>query len=273
MKAQKRYRLPMIGRVKKKKPIKLAARATTRDEYDEDYGDTYTAEPSMRFTQALIVVILLHVIAVGGFFAFTKVKASQEKRRQAETAEAAKVAAAAKAEEESKPTPLPAPVLRTHTVERGDTLGSIARKYGTTVPVIERLNDIKADSIISIGQELKLPAPKATSTSTTTPTEASKPAAPPKTDDSIIPEQAAAPAATPAQKTAASTPAATPAVAKSTPVPQAASPATYVVVAGDNPTKIARKLNVSEQELLKLNDIKDPTKLQIGQKLKIPAKR
>jgi LysM repeat protein len=42
---------------------------------------------------------------------------------------------------------------------------------------------------------------------------------------------------------------------------------------GDNPVVIAKRLGVSEEELLKLNGISDPKKLQIGQELKIPAKK
>jgi len=45
---------------------------------------------------------------------------------------------------------------------------------------------------------------------------------------------------------------------------------TYVVVKGDNPVTIAKKLKVSYDELLDLNHISDPRKLQIGQKLLIP---
>ncbi len=47
---------------------------------------------------------------------------------------------------------------------------------------------------------------------------------------------------------------------------------TYVVAKGDNPVKIAKKLKVSEAELLAVNHIDDPRKLQIGQKLIVPAK-
>jgi LysM repeat protein len=47
----------------------------------------------------------------------------------------------------------------------------------------------------------------------------------------------------------------------------------YVVAKGDTPVAIARKLNVSYAELLKLNNITDPTKLRIGQPLKVPAKK
>jgi LysM repeat protein len=44
----------------------------------------------------------------------------------------------------------------------------------------------------------------------------------------------------------------------------------YVVVKGDNPVTIARHLHVSYDALLELNQIDDPRKLQIGQKLRIP---
>jgi LysM repeat protein len=46
----------------------------------------------------------------------------------------------------------------------------------------------------------------------------------------------------------------------------------YVVAKGDNPVTIARKLKVSYDDLIALNHIEDPRKLQIGQKLLIPAK-
>lgn len=46
----------------------------------------------------------------------------------------------------------------------------------------------------------------------------------------------------------------------------------YVVVKGDNPVTIAKKLKVSYDELISLNHIDDPRKLQIGQKLLIPGK-
>lgn len=63
----------------------------------------------------------------------------------------------------------------------------------------------------------------------------------------------------------------TPAVAKALPVASSASGETYTVVKGDNPVSIARKFKVSESELLRINNIEDPRRLQIGQKLVIPA--
>ena len=46
----------------------------------------------------------------------------------------------------------------------------------------------------------------------------------------------------------------------------------YVVVKGDNPVTIAHKFKVPYEDLMALNQIDDPRKLQIGQKLAIPAK-
>lgn len=45
----------------------------------------------------------------------------------------------------------------THTVKKGDTLGAIARRYGTTVKVLQSLNSIKNANAISVGQKIKLP--------------------------------------------------------------------------------------------------------------------
>lgn len=55
-----------------------------------------------------------------------------------------------------------------------------------------------------------------------------------------------------------------------TPSPQSGK--TYIVKKGDNPVTIAKRLKISYDDLLALNHIEDPHKLQIGQKLLIPVK-
>jgi len=50
----------------------------------------------------------------------------------------------------------------------------------------------------------------------------------------------------------------------------ASSGKVYTVVKGDNPVTISKKLKVSYGDLIALNHIEDPRKLQIGQKLLIP---
>jgi hypothetical protein len=49
-----------------------------------------------------------------------------------------------------------------------------------------------------------------------------------------------------------------------------ASGKTYLVKKGDNPVAIAKKLKVSYNDLIALNHIDDPRKLQIGQQLLVP---
>jgi LysM repeat protein len=59
--------------------------------------------------------------------------------------------------------------------------------------------------------------------------------------------------------------------AKATADKPASSGKTYIVKKGDNPVTIARRLKVSYDDLIALNHIEDPHKLQIGQKLLIPT--
>jgi LysM repeat protein len=105
------------------------------------------------------------------------------------------------------------------------------------------------------------------------------------------------PAAAAAASIAPATPAATPhaatpkpaSVASSTPAPSDTKPSqaiaqkttpaaehktfkNYVVRKNENPAKIAREHGCSYEELLKLNNIKDPKKIQVGQVLKVPVK-
>jgi LysM repeat protein len=54
------------------------------------------------------------------------------------------------------------------------------------------------------------------------------------------------------------------------PSPTVAEP-TYIVQAGDSPAYIAQQFRVKTEDLMAANNIDDPSKLQVGQKLKIPS--
>jgi LysM repeat protein len=56
------------------------------------------------------------------------------------------------------PPPEPAPGTGRYTVQPGDALGSIARRFGTTAAVLAALNDIANPELIYVGQSLVLPA-------------------------------------------------------------------------------------------------------------------
>ncbi len=59
-------------------------------------------------------------------------------------------------EEEDKKEAAEKAAMRYHRIRSGDTLGAIARKYGTTVTNICRLNGIKSTTILRIGRSLRV---------------------------------------------------------------------------------------------------------------------
>ena len=52
----------------------------------------------------------------------------------------------------------PTPSGQTHTVQRGDTLSSIARRYGVSMWTLARMNGIRNPSFIHVGQVLRIPS-------------------------------------------------------------------------------------------------------------------
>lgn len=251
----------------------LQARAASSPREVEDYDGE--EEPNMKLSHAFLVVLLLHVLAVGGIFAFNTLHSGRKAKEPVEAAKTPAVAEAAPAQ--SLPAAPPAKVQEppsadaaTHTVVAGQTLSRIATMHKTSVEAIEKANGLAAGSTIRVGQVLKLP-----SSATTKPSEV-KPAVAPvsKATDQpkVVTKQE--PAQTKVAETPKPTVAATSPAKTETEKPHATESAgaggTYVVVKGDNPYSIAKKLKVSYAALLKANKIEDPTKLQIGQKLVIP---
>lgn len=289
MKMKKAVRMPLRRPPQRPRPAAapLRARAATVDEtYDdeEDYGAE--EEPNMKFSHALFVVLVLHIIAVGGVLAFNWMKTRQGVEAPVAKAPVAEKTAQPEAAPKTEAPVKPAPVAKssglegwtgkTHTIQAGDTLTHIASTYKTTVVAIEKENEITSYSTLRVGQVVKIPGtekaakaaetPKASSATKdaflATKAETAKPAV---GTISAVPRNTEASAAKPAETKAAE---AKPAEAKAPAA--AASGDTYVVAKGDNPYTIAKKLHVSYNKLLEVNGIKDATKIQIGQKLKIP---
>jgi LysM repeat protein len=149
------------------------------------------AEPNMKLSRALLIVLLLHIVAIAGIIAFNTIK------------------------------------TREATVVGGPEASAPANTTAISTPAVA--------------------------------------------------EQAVAPAPNEITKVAARTESKAPdrIAEKPKPAPKTSevedSGKIYVVVKGDNPVTIARHLHVNYDALLGLNQIEDPRKLQIGQKLHIPA--
>lgn len=56
-----------------------------------------------------------------------------------------------------KPVVNPAPTAAVYVVKSGDTLSSIARKYGTTAPILAKYNNLGNADVLKVGQKIKIP--------------------------------------------------------------------------------------------------------------------
>ena len=220
----------------------------------------------MRLSRAIVVMLLLHVVAVGGIFAFSYIKERDTHRTLGEQVGAA--SGAVEAEDSALPTkpgpggqahakidPSTGPARPTvHVVRPGETLTRIANDHGVTLEALVAVNGASTvTNGLHPGQELKLP------------------------DHSPEPESTPVDSTSNALNLIEGRPATSAAaVTSGTSTTKAAhlppdSGKTYVIGKGENAYVIAQKLKVSSDALIKLNQIADAKKLKPGQKLRIPA--
>lgn len=144
-----------------------------------------------------------------------------------------------------------------HRVKSGDTLGKIARIYGTTVGELCRLNGLKPTSTLRLGQAIRCNASGEQTASKTT-----------GKDD----EKSTAKKATPAAKTKTTTVEATTAAVASLPENKAGqseqTPVYHRVKSGDTLGAIAAKHGISVSKICQLNGITKTTVLKLGRSLR-----
>jgi LysM repeat protein len=184
----KKLKTPRLFRFKRNKLQASTAQRRLRIGAAADYEEM--AEPNMKLSRALLIVLLLHIVAVSGIVAFNAIKT----RQRSFAAASESLAAATKPLE--------------------------AAKAGPAVVAPASLTSQKTSGPAVAGQEHKAAGAKHV-------------------------EHAKGPVD---------------------------SGKLYVVVKGDNPVTIAKKFKVSYEDLIALNQIDDPRKLQIGQKLRIPVR-
>ena len=237
-------------------PKRLNA-ATAREAIPASYDDD---DGSNRLSGAFVVVLLLHVIALVGVFTFSRMKDPKSGSGSADAAaknlaktqpavapavESTEAAAALPepeatrepvretAQESVSSTPSRGSTGRSWIVKSGETLSKIAFAHNVRTADLKAANNLKTDEIRA-GQEL------------------------------IIPDNRTSRATTEV-KAAAKAPEKTTTAAKS-------NGSTYTVKKNDALVKIAREQGVKYEELIKLNNIRDPRKIQEGQVLKLPKK-
>ncbi|MEM6455668.1 MAG: LysM peptidoglycan-binding domain-containing protein [Acidobacteriota bacterium] len=118
-------------------------------------------------------------------------------------------------------------------VRRGDTLGRIAARHGTTVGALQRANNLRSANRIRVGQVIEIPKARGGSRRASS---------------------SAAARATPARATAS-----------------AGGGAAYVVRPGDTLSAIGARHGVSVDVLRRVNQLRSADQLRVGQRLRIPA--
>jgi len=136
------------------------------------------------------------------------------------------------------------PTPRTHLVRRGDSLSNIAARYGTSVRTLMSLNGLQSRDTLRSGRVLRLPDGGATS----------------------APTAVIAAAAASAARAVPAPPAVRPAAATSSPLAPI-----YIVRVGDTLEMIAARTGVSMLELMRLNRLKNPNFVFVGQRLRTIA--
>ncbi len=237
----------------------LKAKAATADAEFENYG----AEPNMKLSHAFMVVLALHVIAVGGLFAFNKVKAGHSKVSEKLQNEIA-AGQEAVAKEEAKPLVPPAVPAAVHEVEK--EVQQVAKVVQSPAPQQKLKEPIAATpvnkpAVAPVAPPLTAAQKQFLATKVTTT---------PGTTAAVAVSSSSAVAAVANMASVTTAPA-----AELAPQAVSATPAAsieYTIVKGDNPYKIAKRFHVPYDQLIKFNNISDPRKIQIGQKIKIPTK-
>lgn len=310
----------------RRKSHRLSANVTGEEDWEVD-------EPQIRMSRAFAVMLILHLVAVGGLFAFHMFGKDD---REIEGTATRNAHAASPPPPVAPVRPNVAPVLAPraeivresasgsgqvqHLMASGDSKLVIAAKFGITVRELEEANpdkqfapgetlDIPQHSrVIGALADAAAPVNPPLALIVATPSEdvaqqefalkkEDNPYAPVDADELPTPRPQVAPArvtqvkAEPVleveeaetqeeeREVAVTRPTRKPAAAPLPPAPPAAKPKpatgsrSHVIQKGDTIYNVARRYGLSPNEVMRANGISDPSRLQMGQVLKITVKR
>lgn len=150
-----------------------------------------------------------------------------------------------------------------HVVKKGETLGKIAAKYGTSVNSIKSMNHLRSTSL-RVGQRLLVKK----GTTVKVPNPNAKPAV----QDSNNVAQSNATDSTSTRCDSIGTTTQSKPQPEIKPVQQQLDYTSYTIRQGDTLYSIARRYNTTPNDLAQYNNLANKDALKIGQKIKIPKK-
>ena len=201
--------------------------------------------------------------------------------------------------------PVAGPSFETYTVKKGDNLWTIARRSNVSLNELYAANGLDTTSILSIGQQLQIPVEGSTATVTAPSPDTYQPTSfnqgsteyMVKRGDSLskianqfdtsvraikaanglssdlirVGDKLVVPVSSSTGTSSAMTAAPSDSISSSSTAPSfsASGARTHTVKSGEYPGKIASQYGMTTDELLALNGITDPRKLQVGKVLKV----
>ncbi|MCX8063894.1 MAG: LysM peptidoglycan-binding domain-containing protein [Candidatus Hydrogenedentes bacterium] len=141
-----------------------------------------------------------------------------------------------------------------YTVTPGDTPEKIAKKFGVPTKELLLANNLTEKSVIRVGQKIKIPTKDVTG-EIQSPQIIEKASNQPEEKDVVteFTQKNEEKAEQPKEDS------------------QPSDVIIYKIQPGDTPATIAKKFNLTPEVLMKFNNITDPTKLRVGQELRIPT--
>ncbi len=260
MPVRKKLHARLFNKTKTKaKPRKQRASAAAASADDVE-------ESGINISRSLTIIFAIHIVAIGMIF-IHKQYLSGRTAAPASTA-SAEAGADPVSATPAKPANLPQLSNGDLTVlpKKGDNYTTLAKKYNVDEADLRNANRGIA---IHPGVVLRIPQGRRIVAEAPPEVEAYRNHAPPTDSDrglvEILPhvESARPQVIVPSNRQLEEAP-------RASVVSPAPSGKTHTVKSGDNIWRISNDNNVSQQELMKLNNISDPTKLKIGQVLKIP---
>lgn len=234
----------------KTKTKKQRASAATADAEDMDEG-------GLNISRSLTIIFAIHILAIGMIFIH---KQYLSDRTPAPDATSSQSSSDPVAETPARNNDLPTLSSgdKTYLVRKGDNYAIIAARFNVDESELRARNigaDIRAGAVLRIPQSKRIVAE--------TPPEVAAIRDHNRPSDAelglveIVPD-------VPVPQVVRTVPRENPAA------PAVSSGRTHTIVSGDNIWRISNKYQVDQNALMTLNNITDPTKLRIGQVLKLP---
>lgn len=218
--------------------------------------------PGINISRSLSIIFAIHIVAIGMIFIHKQYLSGRTQVSQPYQAESSE-GTATEAPKENNVLPVLSSGDKPYMVKKGDNYAVIARKFEVEENELRSLNrgaDIRAGVVLRIPQGKRIVAEQPQEV-----VELSRPQLQNNHDQGLV--EILPPIDTSEARVIRPQETSPDPIPRATPV---SSGQTHKVKPGESVWRISNQYKVSQEELMTINNITDPTKLKIGQVLKLP---